>query len=578
MSETIRIPKVYRSQTQMKADSGARPLTAQLSAAAMAAPAKAQAAVAGQTTSNLLEWSKKELSIRRATNVTAAENAYKTAMFEHEKVASGFNDPEHARVYLARVAKKERARLKVLTGSFDSVTKTRVKTALATEDGNMVARARTEARKRMVSGYIADTLNEAQTLKQEYATASPVRKRQIQDKLFGRVGGIDPVKKQTIMSVEGVYQKLVRIGAYDAEQQQKAESNDRADLAEGEVRQALLDASRSGDSTNADKVFEAIQGGKYPDLDPEDATRLSERAESLSSRLARQAISSANAQIIADEKALKRKQRMTEAEMITRIARVKAGEKGVTLPTAALVTEAFARLELSREGHARVLDALEKRFDPIVVNKGLARDMIQDIYKATTQADLDEIKKRAVDALKKDFDIETLRDIENRIDARKNNTREYRQNKSFESVIESWTKTEGILDSILPGAKQRGQVVLDQFRSDVADGIPPLEAFKLAVNSFRAKPTLQQLPQPRYGPNRPVTEWGLEDVEEAIAETKTKFKGTSRGLASQMITLFLVKRYLESRGAVSNQTDGAINDVAQPTQAEINARKKNAGR
>jgi len=560
MSNLLKIPNVYRAQTKMTPDSGARPLTAQLSAAAMAAPGKAIAAVGQKATSDLLQMASKELTIRRATNVTAAENAYKTAMFEHEKVASGYNDPEQARVYLAKKAKAERQRLKVLTSSFDGVTKTRVETALSTEDGNMVARARTEARKRMVSSHIATTLDQAQTLKQEYATASPVRKRQIEDKLFGRVGGIDPVRKQTIMSVTGIYEQLEGLGHYDAEQRQKAEASDRADLAEGDVRQALLDASRSGDSTRADAVFEAIQENKYPNLDPEDAMRLSERAESLSTRLSRQAISSANADATKRERDLKRKQRSTEATMLSQIANFRANKKGAKLPDIIKINEAFEKSDLSREGHTRVLDALERRFDPVIVNNGLAREMIVEIDNAQTQADLDDIKKRAVEALKKDFDINTLERIENRISARKNNTREYRQQKSFESVIESWTKTEGILDSILPGAAQRGQIVLDQFRSDMADGMPPLEAFKMAVDSFRAQPTLRQLPQPRFGPTKNISKWNLEDVEAALTETKTKYKGKGRALASQMITLFMVRRYLENAAKAKQKTEDALTD------------------
>ena len=582
----MKIPKVYRNQTLLSEDTGARPLTAQLNSAAMEAPGRALAGLGEQVSVAGQRWLKNELSIRRASNLSAAEKAYKSAMFEHEKVASSHDDPNAARAYLARQAKVERQKLKVLTHSFDGITKTRIETALSTEDASMVARARTEARKRMVSKYIATTLDDVDELKKEYPTASKTRQAQIYDKIFGRVGGLDHKRRQTIAPIEGKYEALVRHGHFNAEQQQKAEKNDRADLAEGDVRQDLLEASQIGSSDAAEDVYEKLQGGKYPDLNPDDLIKLSENALRLSDRLARRKVSDTTAAALRAERDLKKKQRTIEATLTSRIAKYQAadaqGKKKLTLPTIIQINDAFARNDLTREGHVRVLDALEKRHDPVIVDTDLQRTLIQEISTATTQADLDKIKQRALKALAdKKFDITALADIENRISGRKNNTPEYRQTKSFEDVIESWTKTEGILDSILPGAAQRGQIVLDQFRSDVASGVKPLEALKLAVEAFRAQPTLMQLAQPRFGPKKSISEWNLDDVQVAIQETKTQYQGKARPLASQMMQLFIVKKYLEGRGKLGTggppPTDSSASPLHQPTDAEMNAqRKKNA--
>lgn len=137
----MKIPQVYRAQTLMTEDSGARPFRSQLSSSAMEAPGQAVAAGGKELQSNMLSLLDKEVKIRRASNQLAAENEFKSKMYSHEIAASSMDDPEKARAYIDREAAKLRQNMKMLTTSFDSVTKRRVDASLSGETMLIMARS-----------------------------------------------------------------------------------------------------------------------------------------------------------------------------------------------------------------------------------------------------------------------------------------------------------------------------------------------------------------------------------------------------------------------------------------------------
>ena len=571
----MKIPQVYRAQTLMTEDTGARPFRSQLSSSAMEAPGQAIAAAGKELQSNMLSLLDKEVKIRRASNQLAAENEFKSKMYEHEIKASSMDDPEKARAYIDREAAKLRQNMKMLTGTFDSVTKRRIDASLSSETMLIMARSRAEARKRMVSGHIASSLSQADAMIKEAATATPARRKMIEAQIFGQAGGPDPKTQQTLAPVEGIFQRLESIGYYNAEQRRKTELGYKQELAEGDVDQALLEASEAGDPNAAEKVYQELRGtDKYTDLAPDRRIELAQEALRLSDRLMKRKVSEADRKIARDKKARTELQRTTYATTATKIAEHRLDPKK-TLPKISDINGMLAADRISPQQHTQLMNQLNDVGKTVQVDHAWIGGIITEINEAKTHEDLDKIKTTIIGAMGKKIDATELQMLENRIAGKRNNTVEHQQTAAFEGVLKEYVKQQGFLDKILPGASVRGQIVLQNFQAKIADGgTTPLQAFKESINAFKATPNLRQIPQPLYGPPnldpilggeeggiKNIEEWTATDADFAIADVQRRFKGKPRTLAAQLGTLYLIKKYLEAQSVNDGDAGAAMSDA-----------------
>lgn len=571
----MKIPQVYRAQTLMTEDSGARPFRSQLSSSAMEAPGQAVAAGGKELQSNMLSLLDKEVKIRRASNQLAAENEFKSKMYSHEIAASSMDDPEKARAYIDREAAKLRQNMKMLTTSFDSVTKRRVDASLSGETMLIMARSRAESRKRMVSGHIASSLSQADALTKEYATATPARRKIIEAQLFGQAGGPDPKTQQTLAPVEGMFQRLESIGYYDAEQTRKAELGYKQELAEGDVNQELLEASEAGNPAAAEKVYQELRGTKkYTDLAPDRRLELAEEALRLSDRLTKRKVTESDRKITRDKKARTERHRTTYAATATKIAEHRLDAKK-NLPKVLEINSMLKADNISPTQHDQLINLLNDVGKTVQIDNTWIGTTIKSINNAETHEDLNKIETSIINALGKKIDTNELQMLENRIAGKRNNTIQHQQTAAFENVLEQYVKQQGFLDKILPGSSVRGQIVLQNFQAKIADGVTtPLQAFKEAINAFKATPNLRQIPQPLYGPPKldpilggpeagikNIEEWTATDADVAISDVQLKFKGKPRTLAAQLGTLFLIKKYLESQNVNDGDAGAATNDA-----------------
>lgn len=538
------IPKTFISQTLRTADTGARPLTVQADANAVAAPGRATAAFGEAGVNAGVKWMANEIKIRRATDVTTTETAYKSAMFEHENVASAMNDPEKAKVYIAEKSQIEQQRLKKITGRFDSVTKRRIGTVYATEDSLITSRVRNEARKRMVSEHIASSLNSIEQIKNELATASEAGQIILSEKVLGKPA--DPLKGTS--ATTGIIDNLVDLGYLNAEQGQKAAQKFKQDVDENAVDQRILEVTQVGDPGQADKLsVDLADPANFSNLSASRRTALQEQVLKLSDRLARRSIATIDKQTARDEADAKKAQVTLELSFHALIADHRKDSKK-PLPDENKILEAFVEGRITEAGYKRVIDGIENIDKPIINDRGFVTKAYTDIFEAETQLALDNVLKETQKKfIEGKIDKQILQDIEIRIDGRKNNTEESKQIQNFSKVLNAYLKAEGILDGLVPGSSERASIVIDQFNSDIRDNTPVLKAFENAFDSINKLDSIDKLVKPRYGPKKDLKFWTLEDVEQSAFETRQAYSGKASILASQMAQLILLRKYIKGK-------------------------------
>jgi hypothetical protein len=571
----MKIPQVYRAQTLMSEETGARPLRSQLSSSAMEAPGQAIAAVGNELAQKGLSLLQKEVKMRRASNQLAAENEFKKKMYDHEIRASSMDDPEKARAYINREAAKLRQNMKMLTGTFDSVTKRRIDASLSSETMLIMARSRAESRKRMVSGHIANSLTQVDGMIKEYATATPARRKIIKAEIFGQAAQLDPQTQQTLAPVEGILPRLVSLGYVMPEQERKLALGYKQELSEGDVNQELLEASEAGDPGAAERVYQELRGTKkYGDLAPDRRLELAEEALRLSDRLMKRKVTESDRKITRNKKARTEKHRTNYATTAAKIAEHRL-DPNKPLPKVSHITGMLKTDGISSTQHDQLINLLNDVGKTVQIDNTWIGATIKSINSAQTHEDLNKIQTEVINALGTKIDTSELQMLENRIAGKRNNTIQHQQTAAFENVLEQYVKQQGFLDKILPGSSVRGQIVLQNFQAKIADGgTTPLQAFKEAINAFKATPNLRQIPQPLYGPPRldpilggpeagikNIEEWTATDADVAIADVQRKFTGKPRTLAAQLGTLFLIKKYLESQSINDGDANAAMSDA-----------------
>jgi len=191
---------------------------------------------------------------------------------------------------------------------------------------------------------------------------------------------------------------------------------------------------------------------------------------------------------------------------------------------------------------------LQSSDDPIIVDNIELNNFFKEIRAANSESDLNAIVDRAYGQVGLTQTLDTAERIENRARSQIARTPQAQQEKIFGSVLDQVAQSGGILDSILPGAKEKAAVIRAQFEADIDDGVEVPQAFRNAVDALQQgqRTNLRSLVPPRLGAavEKPLTQWTVEDVKESRTETKRVFQGKASSLALELFKLRILENYI----------------------------------
>ena len=260
---------------------------------------------------------------------------------------------------------------------------------------------------------------------------------------------------------------------------------------------------------------------------------------------------------------LKRNQTVTFAGHIKKIIgsrRSVPGEAPVEAPTMTQLLTDLANKKISSDQ----FDKLESRLnneDPVGNTQEAVKGFIKAIREATNAADIESVITEMENSLGANgrISFKDFQTLEARARAAKPGTAGERIKTSYSKALQRIVGSLDMWDKMLPGAKERASMVLLDFEGRLATpGMNPHEAFLNAIDAFKTRESvsLNSIPRPQFGPrDKKLSEWTPEHVESAIAETKSKFKGTPAVLGTQMMILNTLRTYIEQRDAATKSGD-----------------------
>jgi len=493
----MKITKIEQPQTGFVAGSGARPLSARLNASAMAAPGQAVAQL-GNTISNIgQQWLEKEVAIRNQAEVSKAKSHMSSAVETAREMVKTIPDPLEAERVFNRYVTSERQRvdkggiegLSFTTGSGKRTWRAETSAIIA----NGAKNVRTTARALMAETAVTDSYRTLDKIAVEMSTASTasdrarleseVRKEAMNLKLMGHIGPKDEfnlVKKY--------------LGKADVLQ----------------VEAQLLQAEKEDNPEAAENVFSAIQSPEsYPNLEPEDRQNLSERSLRLANRLESKALATDDRKQRKAKTQLEERQNKRYRTYAAQIQKYRLNS-GNERPSLTAIQDDFATGEISDKQRTTLERMLQSSDDPIIVDNIELNNFFKEIRAANSESDLNAIVDRAYGQVGLTQTLDTAERIENRARSQIARTPQAQQEKIFGSVLDQVAQSGGILDSILPGAKEKAAVIRAQFEADIDDGVAVPQAFRNAVDALQQgqRTNLRSLVPPRLGAakNKPMTE------------------------------------------------------------------------
>lgn len=249
--------------------------------------------------------------------------------------------------------------------------------------------------------------------------------------------------------------------------------------------------------------------------------------------------------------------------------RLTVGQSGLPAPTKSELLDDLAAGRINEVQYGKLEAALDNR-DPVGNTDDAVKGFIGKIRDAQ---DADEIKDVIVemeDAIGPSGSItfDDFEKLERRALAAKPNTPGERRITAYSKALDKVLASTDFLDKILPGSKARVGFVQLDFEARIADGQDPEEAFTAAIESFntRQRVILNSIPRPEFGHSKPLSEWQIEHVEESLATTKYKLKGSPNTLATQLLILNSIRAYIEQRDA--GMAAGAANGGTGATNKE----------
>lgn len=534
----MKITKIEQAQGGFVAGSGARPLSSRLDANAMAAPGQALAQL-GNTISDIGQtWLEKELAIRNQQEVAKAKSHMSTIVENAREAVKTIPDPKLAEITFNSIVSAERQRvdkggvegLSFTTGTGRRSWRSETSTLIANGAKNVRATARTL----MAETAVANTYMSLDELAEKRASATSESER---------LRFENDIRKEV--------EALRSFGYLDPI---KALSTTKSYLSKSDtllVEKQLLAAEEKDDPDAAEDVFNAIQDpAQYKNLDGEDRQNLSERALRLAGRLERKKQADEDRAERKAKRDIDKTQRKTFRTLATGIEKNRQDSKNPR-PRLTQIIDAFGDGELSQSGYEKLIGMLEKSGDPIVVDQSVVRDFFKDIREAESEDALEQIVDRAYNQIGVKIDLATAQAIENRANGQTAKTPQARQARIFGNLLQTVAEPGGVLDQILPGAKEKAAVIQAQFEADIEDGVAVPEAFRAAVDALQKsqRANLRSMAAPRLGEasSKPMDEWTMEDVRQSRQATKTQFKGKPSSLALELFKLRVLENYINKK-------------------------------
>lgn len=538
----MKITKIEQPQTGFVAGSGARPLSARLNAGAMAAPGQAVAQL-GNTISNIgQQWLEKEVAIRNQAEVSKAKSHMSSAVETAREMVKAIPDPLEAERVFNRYVTSERQRvdkggiegLSFTTGSGKRTWRAETSAIIA----NGAKNVRTTARALMAETAVTNSYGTLDQIAVEMSTAPTTSDR---DRLEREV------------RLEAMNLKLMgHIGPKDEFNLVKKYLG-KADVLQVEAQ--LLQAEKEDDPEAAENVFSAIQSPEsYKNLGPEDRQNLSERALRLANRLESKALATDDREQRTAKTKLEKRQNKRYRTYAAQIQKYRLDSKKNERPSLTAIQIDFATGEISDRHRTTLERMLQSSDDPIIVDNKELNNFFKEIRVAKSEAELNAIIDRAYGQVGLTQTLGTAERIENRARSQIARTPQAQQEEIFGGLLDQVAQSNGILDSILPGAKEKAAIIRAQFEADIDDGVEVPQAFRNAVDALQKGQTtnLRSLVAPRLGAakEKPITEWTVEDVKESRTETKRAFRGKASSLALELFKLRILENYITSKTSV----------------------------
>lgn len=242
------------------------------------------------------------------------------------------------------------------------------------------------------------------------------------------------------------------------------------------------------------------------------------------------------------------------------------GTDSVEAPTKMQLLNDLQKNKISFQQYQKLETALENR-DPIGNTDTAVAGFIKEIREAGSKNEIIATIKKMEKAIGRNGTIsfEDFEKLEKRALGAVPNTPGEQRKTLYSKAITKVLGSVDFLDTILPGAKQRAGAVILDFEGRLADGEDPQKAFEAALDAFntRQKVNLRSIPRPQYGSKEPLSEWSLEDVEDSIALTKSRFSGSPNTLATQLLSLNALRSYIKQQ--IKIKADAASADQSAPT-------------
>ena len=554
--------QTYRSKVAMTDKVAGQPLNVQASSAAFEAVGQSVVKV-GDAVAAQSDWMVVEAKLLNASEEAKGKRAIQEDLaniatkLESDPIVN--SDPEamsvafrtraaRAITKVSKTVKGNKAKSTFISDASDLATKTRLT-------------AKNNARARLTSKVIAQKLERADELKK--LIADDPNNQKLRDELFGRG------------NVRGIYDQLSDLGHINEKQRYTYEQSDKNKISVNMVERLLLGANQlsltkadidSGAAAKAARsVAMQLQQNQFPDLSVQARMDLQENANNLIDQLERSRISEINRRDSAARKNKTKKQDNNAVALLSRImdAQLNPTDKKLqqNKPTLAEVAKAFKLQKITAKDRDAIVASLQDQ-GPAITDDVWFHERLKNIRNAQNKAQIEEQVKLAYKnvGLGKKIDFNQLTRITQYAEQFVTKTPRARAAKGLGDLLDALTKPTGILDKFLPGASQKAALIVAQFDAGIQEtDRPPIELFREALAQFDSDNdvNLRAVPYPRFPPEiqtgpgifehvkKPLSQWTVDEVAQARANTLGKWKGKPTMLGLELFNLRMLERYLD---------------------------------
>ena len=552
----MKIPRIQEPQQSFVAGSGARPLSARVNPGAMAAPGQALAQLGNTLQDITSTWLNTELTIRNQQEVAKAKSYMATKVDEATQAVKTIADPKKAEAEYTRLVKVAQNAvnkggvegLSFTTGSARRTWQAEASTLVS----NGAKTVRTTARTLMAETAVADAYSSLDKIARDRASATS-----------------QSDQKRYEGDITFVVQMLQGMGHIDPKQAYALQQKYLGKSDQLLVEKQLLGAEENDDPEIAEDVFGNLQDvEQYQNLSNEARQDLSERALRLADRLERKKQADDDRADRKNAAAITKRQNKTYATFLAQISEYKQDpEKNPELPSQSQILASFKAGDLRPEQQEKLFTELRTSNEPLVVDQRIVQDYRQQIRAASGPDDLDDI----IDDAYKDsrLDGQTIQALEAHAEGAKKRTPEFRAYKRYADVLDQLGTPQGIIDKLLPGAKERFAIIKAQYEAAVDEGVDPTTAFNDAMEAIQANRRINEkaLVPPRVGKKAgtPIDQWTLDDVAEAVEAARTAYKGRISSLTIELLNLKGLQTYIQSKMDEDKaKVDATNNPSTQP--------------